>query len=158
MSYLIADEPHDSSWKNLVVHPNAPLLAQILCGSWLALPWFVFNSYAIGSPSRRKEIMLCATQLAGTLVLGALLLWARGNGVIESRTLFQLGLLAITGWKLAVGYAITRTQSVPFQVHEQAGGASRSPTLVIMSGLVLNDFVLGLFDHPIWEIIIAGMS
>ena len=38
MSYLIADEPHDSSHPKLVVHPQAALLAQMLCGSWLALP------------------------------------------------------------------------------------------------------------------------
>ena len=158
MAYAIADEPHETPWRHLVVHPNAPLLAEMLCGTWLALPWFAFNGAAIGSPTRRKELALCGIQLAVTTVLGALLLWLVGHHVIESRTIIQLWLLGITTWKLAIAYTITVVQGRTFQVYELYGGGVRSPTLVIMLGLVLRDHVFGLFDHPLWGIVVTGFS
>ena len=49
MSYTIPDEPRPSPWNHLVVRPNAPLLASMLCGAWLAWPWFVVNAIAMGA-------------------------------------------------------------------------------------------------------------
>jgi len=158
MTYAIADEPLDTSWRNLVVHPSGPVLAELLCGSWLALPWFVFNAYALGSPTRRKELALCGVQLGVTIVLGALLLWLVDSRVIESRTIIQLSLLGIVAWKLGIAYAISVVQGRVFAVHELYGGAARSPTLVIMAGLVLRDHVYALFDHPLWGIIVTGAT
>ena len=50
MTYQIADQPIDSSLRDHVVRPGAPLLAVMLCGTWLAWPWFAFNAIAMGSP------------------------------------------------------------------------------------------------------------
>jgi hypothetical protein len=158
VSYVIADEPHETSWRHLVVHPNGPLLAEMLCGTWLALPWFIANSYALGSPTRRKELALCGLQVAVTIVLGLVVLWLRDSHLIESRTVLQICLLGIVTWKLAIAYAITRVQGAAYQVYELGGGNGRSPTLVIMSGLVLKDYVFGLFDHPLWGIIVTGIE
>ena len=54
MTYAIADEPIETQRRHLVVDPSGPLLAEMVCGTWLSLPWFAFNAMAMGSPTRRK--------------------------------------------------------------------------------------------------------
>ena len=67
--YLVPDEPVPSRWNHLAVSPNAPLLGAMLCGAWIAWPWFAFNAIAIGSPTRKKEVTWAAVGAAGTVVL-----------------------------------------------------------------------------------------
>jgi hypothetical protein len=157
VSYAIADEPHDTPWKHLVVSPAGPLMAEIIVGSWLSLPWFAVNAIAMGSPTKRKEILLCVLQLAVTTVLGLALLWADDRDLIESRTLYQLALLAITSWKIWIAYTLTTTQQRAYQVYELYGGVARATTFVIMGGIVLRPYVQGLFDDPLWDIIVMGL-
>ncbi|HSK05428.1 MAG TPA: hypothetical protein VK932_29465 [Kofleriaceae bacterium] len=157
MSYSIADEPIESSRRHLVVDPSAPLLAEMVCGSWLSLPWFAFNAIAMGSPTRRKEIALCVLTLAVTTVLGATVLALREIGVIESRTVLRFAILGIVTWKLAMAYAIHTLQARTFHVYEYYGGPVRSASAVISTGWLLRDVVLGLSDDPLWEIIVSGL-
>ncbi len=156
MSYAIADEPHDTAWKQLVVTPTGPMLAEIVCGSWLSLPWFVVNAIALGSPTRRKEIALCVLQLIVTIGLGSLLIWADDRDLIESRTLLQLSILVIVTWKVGIAYAITRIQTRAYQVYELYGGPARATTFVLATGIVVRPFIQGLFDDPLWWIIVMG--
>jgi hypothetical protein len=157
MAYAIADEPIESSRRHLVVDPSAPLLAEMVCGSWLSLPWFAFNAIAMGSPTRRKEIALCLLTLAVTTVLGATVLALREIGVIESRTVLRFAILGIVTWKLAMAYAIHTLQARTFHVYEYYGGPVRSASAVISTGWLLRDVVLGLSDDPLWEIIVSGL-
>ena len=66
MTYQIADEPIETSLRAYVVRPSAPLMAIMLGGAWLSWPWFAFNAIAMGSPTRRKEIGLCAAGVTET--------------------------------------------------------------------------------------------
>ena len=157
MSYAIADEPHDTPWKNLVVSPSGPLLAEIVVGSWMSLPWFVLNAVVLGSPTKRKEILLAIIQLIVTVVLGSLLLWADDHDVIESRTLLQLSLLVITTWKIYIAHSITKVQQRAYQVYELYGGKARATTFIIAGGILLRPYVQGLFDDPLWDIIVMGV-
>ncbi len=157
MTYSIADEPIESSRRHLVVDPSAPLLAEMVCGSWMSLPWFAFNAVAMGSPTRRKEIALCVLTLAVTTVLGATVLALREIGVIESRTVLRFAILGIVTWKLAMAYAIHTLQARTFHVYEYYGGPVRSASAVISTGWLLRDVVLGLSDDPLWEIIVSGL-
>ncbi len=157
MAYSIADEPIESSRRHLVVDPSAPLLAEMVCGSWMSLPWFAFNAVAMGSPTRRKEIALCVLTLAVTTVLGATVLALREIGVIESRTVLRFAILGIVTWKLAMAYAIHTLQARTFHVYEYYGGPVRSASAVISTGWLLRDVVLGLSDDPLWEIIVSGL-
>lgn len=157
MPYAIADEPIESSRRHLVVDPSAPLLAEMVCGSWMSLPWFAFNAIAMGSPTRRKEIALCVLTLAVTTVLGATVLALREIGVIESRTVLRFAILGIVTWKLAMAYAIHTLQARTFHVYEYYGGPVRSASAVISTGWLLRDVVLGLSDDPLWEIIVSGL-
>jgi hypothetical protein len=157
MTYAIADEPIETSRRHLVVNPSAPLLAEMVCGTWLSLPWFAWNAIAMGSPTRRKEIALCVLTLAVTVALGAAVLALREGGVIESRTVLRFALLGIVTWKLAMTRAIYTLQARTFHVYEYYGGPVRPASYVITTGFVLRDFVLGLSDDPLWGIIVSGL-
>lgn len=158
MSYAIADEPHDTPWKHLIVSPSGPLMAEIVVGSWLSVPWFAVNAIVLGSPTKKKEIALCVAQLIVTILLGSLLLWADDRDLIESRTLLQLAMFAIVCWKVGVAYMLTKIQQRAYQVYELYGGAARTTTFVIAGGLVLRPYVQGLFDDPLWDIIVMGLG
>jgi hypothetical protein len=156
--YAIADEPIETSRRHLVVDPSAPLLAEMVCGSWLSLPWFAFNAIAMGSPTRRKEIALCVLTLVGAAILGAGVLALREHGVIESRTVLRFALLGIVTWKLAMTRVIYTLQSRTFHVYEYYGGPVRSASYVLSTGWWLRDLVIGLSDDPLWVIIVSGLS
>jgi hypothetical protein len=156
MSYHIADEPHESSLSQYVVRPDAPLLAMMMCGAWLAWPWFIFNSIALGSPTKRKEIGSCIVAVLGSAVLAAILLALWRAGVLRGVAV-ELALLAITAWKLGFAYYVTELQGRTFHVYEYYGGSVRSSRGVIGAGMYLRGLVLGISDDPLWIIIVAGM-
>jgi hypothetical protein len=158
MTYSIADEPIETSRRHLVVDPSGPLLAEMLCGSWLSLPWFAFNAVAMGSPTRRREIALCVLTFAVTAVLGYVVLALREGGVIESRVVLRFALLGIVTWKLAMAYAIHTLQARTFHVYEYYGGPVRSAAYVLSTGWWLRDLVIGLSDDPLWVIIVSGLG
>lgn len=157
MSYQIADEPQESSLSNYVVRPDAPLLAMMVCGAWLAWPWFVFNSIALGSPTKRKEIGLCVAAVAGTAVLGAILIALWKAGILRGTSL-RFALLAITTWKLTLAYYVCVIQSRTFHVYEYYGGTVRQSRAVIGTGMYLRGLVVGMSDNPLWIIIVAGLA
>jgi hypothetical protein len=156
MTYLVADEPVDSALRDYVVRPHVPLLASMLCGAWLAWPWFAFNAIAMGSPSRRKEVALSAAAFAGTFVLAAAVLVLFHFGVIPNGAPLRLALLAVATFKLAFSYYLLVVQQRTFHVYEYYGGAVRDANRVISVGWLLSGFVIGLSDHPLWRIVVGG--
>jgi hypothetical protein len=156
VSYAIADEPHDTPWKQFVVSPTGPMIAEVVCGSWLSLPWFVANAFMLGSPTKKRESLLVALQLLITIALGSLLIWADDHDLIESRTLLQLSILAIVTWKVGIAYAITKLQLRAYQVYELYGGQARATTFVLAAGILIRPYVQDLFDDPLWWIIVMG--
>ncbi|HEU0034820.1 MAG TPA: hypothetical protein VFQ53_29550 [Kofleriaceae bacterium] len=158
MSYVVADEPIETSWRNYVCHPGAPLLAEMLCGSWLALPWFAFNAIAMGSPTRKKELALCVAGFVVTGVLAAIVIALRDADIIESSTVMRLCILGIVTWKLAIAYIIQTIQARTFHVYEYYGGTVRTGNAIIATGFLLRDYVLALSDDPRWIIIVMGLG
>ena len=55
-SYRLPDEPKPGRLERLVTDPIWPLFATMLAGAWLGLPWFAFNAFALGSPTRWREL------------------------------------------------------------------------------------------------------
>jgi hypothetical protein len=155
VSYTIPDEPRETSLGHLVVRPSMPLLASMLAGDWLALPWFAFNAHAMGSPTKRKEIALCAVTAIGTTVLASILLYLVRHEILVHPTLIRLALLAIVTWKLTLAYVICTVQSRTFGVYEYYGGTIRSGMYVLGAGFVLRPYVMGLSDDPLWWIIVS---
>lgn len=155
-SYEVPDEPRPSSFNHLAVSPNAPLLGSMLCGGWIAWPWFAFNSVAIGSPTRRRELSLCGAAFAGTVVLAAVISWALGRGYLESKTAIRLAVLGVMTWKLAFAYAISVVQGRTFAVYRYYGGRVRNATWVLAAGWWLRGMLLGHIEDPFWIIIVLG--
>jgi hypothetical protein len=156
MSYQIADEPVETSLRSYVVRPSMPLLASMLAGAWLAWPWFAFNAIAMGSPTRRKEIALCAAAFVGTAVLGAIVLALFDAGVLPAGAPVRLAVLGVVTFKLAISYHISAVQSRTFHVYEYYGGPVRAAGRILGAAVLARGFVIGLVDHPLWIIIVAG--
>jgi len=156
VDYAIPDEPSKTNLGHLVVRPSMPLLATMMCGAWLAWPWFIFNAIAMGSPTRRKEIALCLGAIAGTAALGMITLALIDAGIITTRTQIRLVALAISTWKLAMAYWVTTVQSRTFHVYTYYGGRVRSGYGLVAAGFWLRPMLLGLVDDPLLIIIIAG--
>jgi hypothetical protein len=157
MSYEIADEPTPSEdLGKFVFEPSAPLLAAMVCGAWLAWPWFIVNSIALGSPTKRDEIRLCVVAVVGSAAMAAGLYALVDAGVIESKLMLQVGLLGITAFKLGMAYWVSTIQSRTFDVYTYYGGQVQNALAVLVIGSYLRDLVLGMSDSPIWHVIVTG--
>lgn len=157
MAYQIADEPAPTELSHYVVRPTAPLMAVMLCGAWLAWPWFAFNAYAMGSPTKKKEIALCLGAFAVTAVLGALWVFLVDSDIITSRLWARLTLLAIITFKVGASYYICSVQNQTFHVYQYYGGAVAAARKVLAAGLLLRSFVIGAIDDPLWIIVVMGV-
>lgn len=154
--YRILDEPRPGALEQLAVRPMWPLLAMMLAGGWLAWPWFVVNSFAVGSPTRSRELGIVALSIGGTAALAILLLWLDRAGVIDSSLQVRIAVLVILGWKLGTAYAIDLLQDRTFDVYEHYGGVLRNGLYVLLAGFFLRPYVADLFDSLLWKIIISG--
>jgi hypothetical protein len=156
MSYEIADEPTPAAgWENLVFQPSAPLLGIMWCGAWLAWPWFIVNAIAMGSPTLRREIKLCAIGLLGTLALALAVFGLVDAGVIESKVTLQIALLGVVAFKLAMAYAVSKIQARTFHVYTYYGGTAQKALYVLIAGSYLRDLVLGVSSHPVWRVVLS---
>ena len=156
MSYVIPDEARPGALRNYVVRPSAPLLASMLAGAWMAWPWFAFNSIALGSPTRRRELAMCAAAFAGTAVLAMVLIEMVRAGWLTTDTEVRLGLLVISSWKLLMSYWIDIVQSRTFHVYEYYDGPVRTAGTALAAGFLARGLVLGAIEDPLWVIIVAG--
>jgi hypothetical protein len=156
VTYQIADEPTDSALRDHVVHPTMPLLAIMVAGAWLSWPWFAFNAIALGSPTRRKELALCGAAVVGTAVLGAIVIALFDAGLLPDGAPLRLAVLAVVTFKLSITYAIATVQERTFFVYEYYGGRVRSAGWILGGAYLLRGLVIGLIDHPLWVIIVAG--
>jgi hypothetical protein len=123
-TYRILDEPTLSPLASFAVNPMWIVLATILLQP-LAWAWFLFNSFALGSPTRRREVLSVAIGLGLLVVLGRLPGWAE-----------QQGLLTAAGFKpyapywqilqqflvLGVSYRLFLYQAVPHQIFRHLRG------------------------------------
>lgn len=157
MSYEIADEPNPSEdLGNLVYQPTAPLLAAMMCGAWLAWPWFVVNALALGSPTARQEIKLCIIGFLGSAALALGVFGLVDAGIIETTAMLQIALLGVTAFKLGIAYWVTTLQSRTFEVYTYYGGTVQKAFYVLAAGTYLRGIVIGLSENPVWRVIVAG--
>lgn len=131
MSYRIQDEPQPGAWTHLVVHPMWPLLAVMFGGAFVSWPWFAINGFAVGSPTRRRELALAAGGFVGALLitLGVVLLASQS---ILSDVGVRYALIGLTVWKLGVSYWLFVLQSRSFSLYEHFGGTVRNGLLVVL--------------------------
>jgi hypothetical protein len=156
MSYQIADQPTESSLGAYVVRPTTPLLAAMVCGAWLSWPWFAFNAIAMGSPTKKKELLLVAGAFIGTTVLAMLVIFLAREGYLPPGIPTRLAVLAIITFKLSMTYYISVVQDRTFHVYQYYGGTVRGASVVLSLGYYLKGLVIGMSDDPLWIIIVAG--
>lgn len=142
--YHIQDEPRPGTLARLTVNPVFPLLAMMMAGSWLGLPWFVFNAFALGSVTRRKELGIALGVVPGTLLLYLLLGLLYTRGVLPERAL-PYAAVGITVWKLTLGYVLFELQQRSFALHEYYGGPVRNGALVLVAGIAVGTSVVMRF-------------
>jgi hypothetical protein len=156
MTYQIADEPAAGDRRGyFVFRPDAPLLGAMLCGSWLAFPWFAVNALALGSPTARREVTLAAFALAIKVALAFTIYALVDAGVIESRLALRLALLGLSACKFGMAYALSIIQARTFEVYEYYGGAVQRTFIVIVAARYVTPLLFGLSPSPIWHAIIS---
>jgi hypothetical protein len=139
--YRIADEPRPGTLSRFAVQPFWPLLAVMFGGPWLSWPWFVFNGFAIGSPTRNRELTLAVVGFAGNVVVSLLvgLLVVRELVPDSARPyLFLVGVV----WKLGVSYRLFSLQARTFGLYVYYGGAVQSGAIVLVAGYFLGRSLL----------------
>jgi hypothetical protein len=155
MSYRIPDEPTASGLSSMAVQPLWPLLAVMFGGAWLSWPWFAFNAFATGSPTRGRELALAAGGFAGSaaISLGLFALIQRG-ALTQSSVRYAFILLTV--WKLFVSYVLYRLQSRSFHLYEHFGGTVRSGFAVaVVAAYMLRAPILKAFASDLWQLVMG---
>lgn len=147
--YQIADEPRPNALTRVAVDPVWPLFGVMFGGAWLAWPWFVLNAYALGSPTREREIAIVVGAFLGVAAI------AFGGGVVLSSvpeasqaSVAPYVLLALTVWKIGSCYYLYTTQARTFGIFEYYSQTKVMNGLpILVAGFVLatrfEDSVLG---------------
>jgi hypothetical protein len=151
--YQIVDEPRPGPMARVTVDPLWPLLGFMLGGVWLGWVWFAVNGHAMGSPTRRREVLLVVAGIAGVVALAALVAWAVHAGVLPQKQLWA-GLLLITLWKLGVSYWLFALQRRTFDLYRYFGGAAANGIWVVAAGYFLRPTVAGLLPNGLWRLLL----
>lgn len=148
-SYRIVDEPTPGTLTHLAVNPLFPLLSVMLVGIGFAWPWFLVNGLAIGSATRRRELLLVVAGFAGAALFSALLASAQMQSLVKPSLMPYLDLVGIA-WALGISYAIHGMQFVSFQIYEYTGGSVRNGGIVLIMGMLLVRRLLPLLPGLSW--------
>jgi hypothetical protein len=136
------------------VNPIWPLFAQMLAGSWLAIPWFLFNGEALGSSMRKREWLCAATSVIGSILIALGVSWAADAELLD-QTGIRLGLLAIVALKLSMAYLLYSLQAQTFEIWQHFGGRQKAGWLLVLLGLYFRsnlDRILA--DHVLWLLVL----
>jgi hypothetical protein len=133
--YAVIDEPVASPWTHIAVSPTLPLFGFMLGGAWLGWTWFIVNSHAFGSATRKLEtaVALLAPLCAAGLFVGVEALGDRG---VLSPQALPYALLVVVLFKLATVYWLYNTQARSFALYEYFGGRRRNAGFVLVLGLL----------------------
>lgn len=139
--YQILDEPMPGPLAAYAVNPMWPLLAQMLGGTWLALPWYAFNGFALGSPTRVREAVLAGAGLLGGVAVSWGLIFLGDSFAVKAPEARYL-LIVLVIFKLAVAYLLYIQQRRTFGLFEYYGGRVRNPLLVLVAAAILRPMIL----------------
>lgn len=134
--YQIIDEPRPSSISHLTANPVWPLLSHMLGSPFYAWIWYGLNSFALGSPTRRRELALIVLGVVGTFVwiIGVFALEA---GEVISRTSQPYTRLGLTIFSLTISYFLYMLQHSPFEIHKYFEGKVMNGTVGLVLAVVI---------------------
>ncbi|MGN7743972.1 hypothetical protein ACTJKT_28835 [Pseudomonas sp. 22526] len=155
--YRIEDEPRPGALARFAVSPFWPLLALMMGGLWLGLPWFVLNSVAVGSPTRVREWIWVAVGVVGSVIIGLALISLLNNGYLSTQAQIQYALLVLVVWKLSIGYVLFTLQNATIELYQYYGGVlNRFAPLVALAGaFVLKGLVVKLVPATLWYLVVS---
>ena len=151
-SYRILDEPSPGRLVRVVVSPLWPLFALLFAGSWVALPWFVLNAFALGSASRARETFVAAVGFAGALGLATAILSLEARGVVPAGAREWVR-LSVVAWHLLAGFGLYLLQARSFGVYTQLGGPARTGFWIVLVATVVRGSVLS--GSPLWALTLS---
>ena len=131
-TYRIADEPEPSSFAKFATNPFFPLLALMLVGVWIAIPWFWLNAFAIGSPTRRRE---CVWLIAGFVAIAAtafIVSLLVVNDVLVEEADIRYAFVVVVVCKLTMGYVVYVLQSRTIEIFEYYGGVVKNGAMILV--------------------------
>jgi hypothetical protein len=139
-TYRILDEPVPGTLSRFIVQPFWPLLALMFSGAWIAWPWFVFNSVAVGSATLRREVLLVLAALAtsvATVLLMMLVLKTFG----PYDRIYTYSRLAIVVGKIVFGYVLYTSQAGSVALYEHFHRPPQSGVWVVAGAWLADRFV-----------------
>ncbi len=160
--YAIADEPAPSRLSPYVVNPGLPLIAHMLGGSWIGLPWMVFNAYALNSAQTRREVRMAALSPLLSLVVAFVAtqliraLETPGPAALSHvlglpPRAYAYAVIAVVAVKLWLVYAIHRSQEKSFEIFSYTGGKGRNALAIVAVAALVRPYVMDwAFDLSIW--------
>ncbi len=150
MSYRIEDEPQPGALAQWVVDPLWPLLTIMFGGAALSWIWFVWNGFAVGSPSRKKELALAVGGFFGSfaILIGIIFL---ADAEILSGLATRYALIVLTVWKLGISYWLYTLQTRGFHLYEYFGGAVKNGLLLaLVGGYFFQQLLYKAELSPLW--------
>lgn len=142
-SYRIIDEPAPTRGPWIAVNPFWPLLALVLTGILPGVLWFLYNGRALGSATRRRELVVGAIGILGALACASALQALRPS--VPSAVFPYVGLLLV-GWKVSIGYLLHIDQARSLELYLHFGGRPGKGVLLLIPVLVLA-VVFGALAH-----------
>lgn len=155
--YRIVDEPRPGALARVVVNPFWPMLALMLGGTWLAAPWFALNAVALGSATKRREVLLALALPLGSFALFVVLALAT-TGLGLPKSVGPYLFLALVVFKLAVGYVIQLTQSPSFELFETFGGRPANGLLVVIVGAIVRTWLLKAIERAVGPVLVLVLA
>ncbi|MBK8285009.1 MAG: hypothetical protein IPK97_08985 [Ahniella sp.] len=131
-AYRILDEPRPSGLNTIVVDPMWPLLATMMVGGGIGLAWLALNAWAVGSPTRIRESLICLGGLVGFMTLFVLL----ASLDLEQAT-FRYAFIGVIVVKLAAAYWASSLQQQAVDLYDYFNGRKQNGLVVLMIGAFL---------------------
>ncbi len=153
-NYRIVDEPAPGGLARFVVDPFWPLLATMMASSLLGYAWLIFNSFAVGSPTRGREIAYCVAGVVGAVIVlvgGGI---AYENGWITETQVRYLA-LPVIACKLLAAYLVCFSQQRALELFEYFGGEKQNGVVGLIIAIVIVRVVLGpLLAKSSWALLL----
>jgi hypothetical protein len=141
--YQIADEPTPGAVSRFVVDPFWPVLACMMVGGVPGLAWLAFNGYALGSPTRGRESLICLAGVLGALLVFGLVGAASEAGIVSAQAVKYWVLLALVS-KLTFGYTACFLQQRALELHEYYGGKKANGLIpLLLAAFLLRPVIAG---------------
>ena len=139
--YRIVDEPAPAALEQVIVSPMWPLFASMFAGAWIAYPWFVLNSFALGGKRRFADLGIAV----GGLLLSAAALFGidflASTTLLDERSLPYAALVPV-GMRLVIFYLLFMRQEQSFGLYTYFGGKPRNAMLVVVAASFLRSKLL----------------